>query len=209
MVYFIQAEGVRLIKIGLSVGGIRERLFTLRTMSPVPLRCIGLMEGDRDVEIELHRRFRDLRSHGEWFWPGRELIKFIEDSARQPDDAEFRPNLGRRSTPVQTMLYCPDGFSSLLLSLAERMKTNIPGLIDLAARTWAEKKGLVGPPSLPAEILARRTKGRNRDRSSMMVPGTREWRSWFNETADSTSMDVNKLMRMIVAEFAESLGHAG
>lgn len=77
-VYFIQADN-GLIKIGVA-GSPKDRLRTLRTMSPVALRLVLVLPGrGAPGESELHARFAEHRSHGEWFRPAPELISFIQE----------------------------------------------------------------------------------------------------------------------------------
>lgn len=77
-VYFIQADN-GLIKIGVA-GSPKDRLRTLRTMSPVALRLVLELPGrGAPGESELHARFAEHRSHGEWFHPAPELISFIQE----------------------------------------------------------------------------------------------------------------------------------
>ena len=75
-VYFVQAAPGGLIKIGTAID-LDDRLYTLRRMSPVPLDLLASGGGGRNREAELHRRFRHLREHGEWFRPGDELLTFV------------------------------------------------------------------------------------------------------------------------------------
>lgn len=58
VIYFAEAVGVGLIKIGFTESLDAEvRLATLQTGSPVPLRLLGTMEGTIEEEKDLHRRF--------------------------------------------------------------------------------------------------------------------------------------------------------
>jgi hypothetical protein len=202
VIYFIQAEGVRLIKIGFCDSLIRERIGALRICSPVPLKCIGLMEGGKPEERDLHHRFRQVRSHGEWFWPSKELLDFVRVNAKPADEQDLRPGRRRRRSPVKTVLYCPEGFSRLLLELTSRAGTSVAGLIDLAAREWALREQCGPPPLLTSEALSTRIRNDNRDRTTITVVGTPEWRQWFNEVSDSIGIDVNKFMRMVVIDYA-------
>jgi hypothetical protein len=82
-VYFIQAEGNGLIKIGWTDQHPETRLTGLRTMSPVRLMPLGVLRRrDRVGERNTHLRFVHLRQHGEWFEPGRDLLDFIRDRAK-------------------------------------------------------------------------------------------------------------------------------
>ena len=76
MIYFIQAADNGLIKIGYT-DDIKQRLRTLRTMSPERLYLMKVIKGDQKQETLLHKRFNCLRSHGEWFRPERELLEYI------------------------------------------------------------------------------------------------------------------------------------
>ncbi|MFD9047634.1 GIY-YIG nuclease family protein [Streptomyces zaomyceticus] len=78
-VYFIRADN-GLIKIGVAAAP-RERLRTIRTMSPIPLRLVLVLPGlGAAGEAELHQRFAAHRSHGEWFFPCTEIDEFIRES---------------------------------------------------------------------------------------------------------------------------------
>lgn len=66
-VYFIKAPVVDLVKIGYA-RDVAERFARLRTLSPVPLELVHVVEGaGRGGEVQLHEMFADLRDHGEWF----------------------------------------------------------------------------------------------------------------------------------------------
>ncbi len=78
MIYFVQAEGVGNIKIGFTDSvDASDRLSTLQTGSPVPLRLLGTIPGTMDDEKDLHRRFASARVVGEWFKPVSELLALI------------------------------------------------------------------------------------------------------------------------------------
>jgi hypothetical protein len=69
-VYFVQAGEGGLVKIGVADDAM-IRLRGLATMSPVPLRLIGLMVCRKGGELEglMHFMFHGHRRHGEWFEP--------------------------------------------------------------------------------------------------------------------------------------------
>src|SRR5262245_55030947 len=78
MLYFIQAEQVGHIKIGLTDNDdALVRLATLQTGSPVPLRLLGTIPGTMQDEKDLHRRFAASKVCGEWFLPTPELLALI------------------------------------------------------------------------------------------------------------------------------------
>jgi hypothetical protein len=51
-----------------------------------------VMDGGRNLERTLHRRFADLRSEGEWFSPGPELLDYIASEADRWDGKNEVPN---------------------------------------------------------------------------------------------------------------------
>ena len=73
--YFIQGKITRLIKIGLTIGTVAERLKVLQSTSPDELIVLASIQGD--FERAIHHQFREHRAHGEWFKPAPELLKFI------------------------------------------------------------------------------------------------------------------------------------
>lgn len=87
-VYFVQAETLGLIKIGVTNDTAR-RLGSLQTFSPDRLKLLGLMicPARGSLEAWLHNRFADARSHGEWFNPTPALVEFIAAYALNEEDA--------------------------------------------------------------------------------------------------------------------------
>jgi hypothetical protein len=71
--YLIRAAN-GLVKIGCSAEPER-RFHALSTMSPVALELVALCPGGYSAERYLHDRFREHRSHGEWF---REVPEMLE-----------------------------------------------------------------------------------------------------------------------------------
>jgi hypothetical protein len=78
IVYFVR--GANLIKIG-RTESIEARLLALRGSSPVPLSLVAAVYETALglTEIDLHKRFRHLRDHGEWYHIQPELIEFIDN----------------------------------------------------------------------------------------------------------------------------------
>lgn len=80
--YFIQAGADGPIKIG-STKNLLIRLRTLCTMSPVPLKLLGVMKGD--AEGRCHFRLGAFRIHGEWFASSPVVLDFIRENATAPN----------------------------------------------------------------------------------------------------------------------------
>jgi hypothetical protein len=66
-VYFIEAKGMGLIKIGWTANDVGGRLGDLACASPAELVVLGLREGAMAAERQLHRDFAEHRVRGEWF----------------------------------------------------------------------------------------------------------------------------------------------
>jgi hypothetical protein len=75
MVYFVQGEKTRLIKIG-RTNSLMDRLTLLQTSSPDRLICLAVLE-DADDDRVYHNMFADCRVHFEWFEPNPPLLEFI------------------------------------------------------------------------------------------------------------------------------------
>lgn len=80
VVYVIAADDVGLFKIGTSID-VHTRLQDIQYWSPVPLRLLAQIMGDKRLEARIHRRFNHLRRRGEWFEATDELRQFVEDLA--------------------------------------------------------------------------------------------------------------------------------
>jgi hypothetical protein len=87
--YFLQAGTSGPIKIG-STRNLAVRIRTLMTMSPVPLRFLGVMKGDHEEACHMH--LGAFRIHGEWFTPEEPVLQFIRANAITPRSS------GRRRT---------------------------------------------------------------------------------------------------------------
>ena len=83
MIYFIRAiddSGSYFgpVKIGWTSRLARDRIREMQPCSPVKLGIVLNCLGGRDMELWLHRRFKHLRLHGEWFRADRELLDMME-----------------------------------------------------------------------------------------------------------------------------------
>jgi T5orf172 domain len=81
VVYFIQSEETRLIKIGTSKDPAK-RLLGLQTGNGGRLTLLGAVTNQN--ESGLHSRFSKCRAHGEWFRPEDELLGFLRQRGFNP-----------------------------------------------------------------------------------------------------------------------------
>lgn len=80
VVYFVQetsSDGY--IKIGYS-NQVSRRIEGLRTDNAHEIKVLLILNGDRKLEHEMHRRFWDSHTHGDWFRQSKDLIDFIESN---------------------------------------------------------------------------------------------------------------------------------
>jgi Meiotically Up-regulated Gene 113 (MUG113) protein len=75
VVYFIQGDHSKLVKIGKTVN-IVQRLNVLRGAGPDQLTVLAVIPNEND-DHKYHERFADAWSHGEWFHPSPDLLAFI------------------------------------------------------------------------------------------------------------------------------------
>lgn len=79
LVYFMRRQDGA-IKIGTSVQ-VEARKRELEVASG-PLDLLGVIAGSYEMEARLHQEFRHLRTHGEWFRPGADLLAFINKTTQ-------------------------------------------------------------------------------------------------------------------------------
>jgi hypothetical protein len=89
VIYFIRSPDGP-IKIGTTIR-LTERLKKLAAEYGEGLEVLAVVEGDRNVEKELHGRFAHLRQVGEWFEPGDDLLGFILAEAMAWDGSDEKP----------------------------------------------------------------------------------------------------------------------
>lgn len=74
--YIVKHPTTKLLKIGRSVD-VEARIKNLQTGAGTVLETIAVLEGD--IEGQLHKRFSDLRRHGEWFEDvDQRISKYVE-----------------------------------------------------------------------------------------------------------------------------------
>jgi hypothetical protein len=79
-IYFIRAaNGTGPIKIGCT-NDLQVRFGQLMRQLKQPICILAFASGDFRDEAALHRKFANLREHGEWFRPGQELLDYIHST---------------------------------------------------------------------------------------------------------------------------------
>ena len=78
-IYVIEAIGASRVKLGWTARDARDRLMSLQTSSPFPLRIVAVIVGTMREERALHARFHALRimPNSEWFHLRGELEAFV------------------------------------------------------------------------------------------------------------------------------------
>lgn len=103
-VYFI-TDGIN-IKIGFTSKPIIKRLKQLQTGHDKQLYILGYIQGDKNVETDLHKRFHKerIRYNGEWFAPSDYLLNYINEYNEKPNvivdyvDGQLRSLLALKKT---------------------------------------------------------------------------------------------------------------
>lgn len=94
VVYVLGTPGSNTVKIGRTTN-LAKRVADIQRMSPVPLTALWATPGGSELEAQLHRRFAELRSHGEWFiFPGVDAVDAVRQAA-----GEVASLLASRSHP--------------------------------------------------------------------------------------------------------------
>lgn len=89
-VYFVEAIGPGLIKIGMATS-VRKRVMTLAAASPVSLRLLAHMPGEKREEWNLHWHLRAHRHHGEWFSPHNDVLACVMAAKKHPQHLPHPP----------------------------------------------------------------------------------------------------------------------
>jgi len=98
-VYVIGAPGSPIVKIGHSAD-LSQRLRVIQTGSHVKVAILWQDSGGRALERALHREFRQLRQHGEWFDFGdADPVATVRDVTERLKAAGLPQVRARRSTP--------------------------------------------------------------------------------------------------------------
>jgi hypothetical protein len=156
MIYFVQGPEGGPIKIGTTTN-LGSRLPNLEASSGQSLGVLGVMDGGRPEERELHRRFAHLLAAGrEWFHPGDDLLAFIE--------AETRDWQGEVESPAAGVIHYYVGTPEMnewLREAADFIGMPMAILLDVSLSQYARDVGYATP--MPMRRNGRRLRA-ERDR---------------------------------------------
>lgn len=131
VVYVLGAKGSPTVKIGRSID-LAKRFADIQRMSPTPLEILWSYPGDHELETRLHRHFRKLRSHGEWFTFEGSPVEAIKEAVEQRPWLDVtRRRGGRPPRDPNEVIELPE---SLALSVTEAASLPDPVARYLAAR---------------------------------------------------------------------------
>ena len=75
MIYFIKQGDY--VKIGFT-NRFKTRLNQLQVSSPIKLEVLGIIDGDKNNEKDMHEKFKHISSNGEWFMYCDEIKYYID-----------------------------------------------------------------------------------------------------------------------------------
>jgi hypothetical protein len=102
VIYFVERPGDGHIKIGTTIR-LSERLKQLMAEYGDGLVVLAIVEGDHRGEYGLHRRFAHLRTVGEWFEPGDDLLGYIVAEGQEWDGSDDDPGYLSAKLPVDVI----------------------------------------------------------------------------------------------------------
>lgn len=107
VVYVLGTSDSNTVKIGRTTN-LNQRLAAIQRMSPIPLSILWTHPGGSQLEANLHRHFKALRSHGEWFTFGRDPVPLIQWVVQ--DQSWLRPKVNLTRPPAAPIAIPHDWF---------------------------------------------------------------------------------------------------
>lgn len=164
MIYFIQQEISKAIKIGTTEQDITKRLRTIQTGSSEKLILRGVTHGGEREEQILHIRYKKYRLHGEWFQLSEDVILSLlhqetdqVSNTRRVEtidcvDVKQYPQWHRNATPLQKQCQAADEkrrfkylCSIIILAIILRScisQSTVESIDTTAAKTTYDKQNL-------------------------------------------------------------------
>ena len=102
-IYFIEAVGMNLVKIGYTINP-PKRFMAMLTASPAPLSLLGCIAGGPQKEAKLHAQLAEHRLHGEWFKMVPEVLSVVATADRQYGHEFYNQVARERGAALQEYL---------------------------------------------------------------------------------------------------------
>ena len=121
-IYFLKARTINRIKIG-QTRNLQQRLRSLECMNGDDVELLGVISDKCATESQLHRMFAKDRAQGEWFYPSKELLDYIQKNAvsDHPASLEQHASKFRKRIDEVKVLDSPyPGFPTLMKSTVPR-----------------------------------------------------------------------------------------
>jgi hypothetical protein len=99
LVYALGTPGNNMVKIGRTTN-LERRLADIQRMSPTPLAVLWTHPGGSELEANLHRHFKALRSHGEWFAFQKDPVALIQRATEDQPWNRPKVSLTRAAAPL-------------------------------------------------------------------------------------------------------------
>lgn len=80
-IYFLQVSTDGPIKIGYTKSHVKDRVRAIQAGSPHVLRWIGVFAGTRTDELNAHSLLQNSSLRGEWFYPTKEVLAFVQQQS--------------------------------------------------------------------------------------------------------------------------------
>lgn len=137
LVYVLGTPGSNIVKIGRTTN-LAKRVADIQRMSPVPLVVLWSCPGGHELETNLHRHFKTVRSHGEWFAFAEDPVSLVRQAVesrpwlrpRPPRQVKrvARPTIiDLRATPDPTLLVQP---GSKIATARDRVMAELAAIPD-------------------------------------------------------------------------------
>lgn len=102
-IYFIEAVGMGLVKIGYTIDPAK-RFMSMLTMSPAPLSLLGSITGGPEKEAEIHGKLAPHRLHGEWFKMVPEVMAIVATAEHRYGHEFYNQVARERGAALQAYL---------------------------------------------------------------------------------------------------------
>ena len=139
MIYLISHQN-EYLKIGYTKN-VRKRLTQLQVSNPIKLELLHLIEGDSNLEKELHLLFQEYSINGEWFKYDNNILRYFQNQKclmweQGFTDYKRLPVIGKikteRMKSNMTLHKAADLYGCTIQSMSEIEKREIKGTLTLS-----------------------------------------------------------------------------